>query len=98
MLYFDDENAAPQSTSTISMGESHVLDLAIHEPPHGLIRLNNVELGHDIEELELVVDVSSPDGYLSKIIGLVDEVNARLETSSTSSEESSGTSDSSTCS
>ncbi|BES82877.1 hypothetical protein [Pyrodictium abyssi] len=77
MLYFDDENPVTAVYVNDLHGESHVLDLAIHELLHGLIRLNSVELEHDIEEL--VIDVSAPDGYLSKIIGLVDRANARLE-------------------
>ncbi len=44
-----------------------IIDIMIHEVLHGLMRLNNIELRDDIEEL--LIDISCPEGYLSKILG-----------------------------
>ena len=59
-----------------------VIDIMIHEVLHGLMRLNNIELRDDIEEL--LIDISCPEGYLSKILGLsmetkVDEIAEKYE-------------------
>jgi len=50
-----------------------LLDLALHELMHGILRINGVELDEDEEE-ELI-DVLCPEGYLSRELGLVKEVN-----------------------
>jgi len=59
-----------------------IIDIMIHEVLHGLMRLNNIELRDDIEEL--LIDISCPEGYLSKILGLsmeikVDEIAEKYE-------------------
>ena len=77
MLHWDDANTIVAVYVNELQGENQVLDVVVHELLHGLLRLNNVELEQDLEEL--VVDVSAPGGYLSKMIGLVDRVNVRLE-------------------
>ncbi len=77
MLYSDNEKVIIAVYINDIHRENHVLDLIIHELLHGLIRLNNIELEPDVEEL--IIDISAPDGYLSKIIGLVNKVNTRPE-------------------
>jgi len=76
-LYFDQDNVIIAVYVNDLMIENHVLDLIIHELLHGLIRLNNLELEHDVEEL--IMDVSAPDGYLSELLGLVKKSKVKLE-------------------
>ncbi len=77
VLHFNDESAIIAIYVNDALGECHVLDLIIHELLHGLMRLNKIELEHSIEEL--VIDISAPQGYLSKLVELVDRVDVRLE-------------------
>ncbi len=77
MLYFDDRNVIVSVYVNEVHRETHVLDLVIHELLHGLIRLNNIELGHEVEEL--LIDVAAPDGYLSELLGLTDKASIRLD-------------------
>ncbi len=77
VLHLDDENIVIAIYVNDTHEERHALDLVIHELLHGLVRLNGVELEHDVEEL--IIDVSAPEGYLSKMIGLANEVRAKLE-------------------
>ncbi len=50
-----------------------IIDLAIHEILHGLIRLNKLPIREDIEEE--FIDTLCPEGYLSKLLGLSDKLN-----------------------
>ena len=77
MLYFDDRNVIVSVYVNEVHKETHVLDLVIHELLHGLIRLNNIELGHEVEEL--LIDVAAPDGYLSELLGLTDKASIGLD-------------------
>ena len=77
MLYFDDSNVVVSVYINEEHRETHVLDLVVHELLHSLIRLNNIELGHEVEEL--LIDVAAPDGYLSELLGLTDKASIRLD-------------------
>ncbi len=73
MLYFDDEKTIVAVHVNDMQRPEEILDITIHEILHGLLRLNDVELKDEIEEL--VIDISCPEGYLSKLIGLTSKVN-----------------------
>ncbi len=72
MLYYDNDKTIISLYVNDVLKPREVIDLMLHEVLHGLIRLNNIEMQSDIEEL--VIDLSCPEGYLSKIIGLSDKV------------------------
>jgi len=73
MLYWDRENTMISVYINDMQSPEKAVDIIIHEMLHGLMRLNNIELRADIEEL--LIDISCPEGYLSKLLGLVDKVN-----------------------
>ncbi len=50
-----------------------ILDLLIHELQHGLIRINDLDIPEDIEEE--FIDTLCPEGYLSRVLGLSNEIN-----------------------
>ena len=61
---------------------NQIVDIMIHEILHGLMRLNNIELREEIKEL--LIDISCPEGYLSRMIELsidvkVDEIAEKYE-------------------
>ncbi len=73
MLYWDHENTLISVYINDMQSPEKAIDIIIHEMLHGLMRLNNIELRADVEEL--LIDLSCPEGYLSKLLGLVDKVN-----------------------
>ncbi|MCD6095691.1 MAG: hypothetical protein J7J99_03910 [Thermoprotei archaeon] len=45
-----------------------IVDLIHHEVLHGLVRLNNISISHELEER--IIDLLCPEGYLSKLLGV----------------------------
>ncbi len=58
--------------SSPTASPEEILDLAIHELLHGLIRLNNLPIPEEAEED--FIDTLCPDGHLSKYLGLSDKL------------------------
>ena len=82
MLYWNNEYIILSIYINDMLEPSQIVDILIHEILHGLMRLNNIELRGKIEEL--LIDISCPEGYLSRMIGLsidvkVDEIAEKYE-------------------
>ncbi len=72
MLYWERDYVIVSAFVNPSHTANKITDLIYHEVLHGLIRLNNIELHDDVEEL--IIDALTPEGYLSKLIGLSNKV------------------------
>lgn len=73
MLYWDREGVIVATYVNDMHKPEKTIDIMVHEILHGLMRLNNINLKADIEEL--IIDISCPDGYLSRLLGLVSKVD-----------------------
>ncbi len=76
MLHYDSENVVLAAYVNALMTKKQVLDVIIHELLHGLIKLNELRLEHDLEEL--IIDASAPQGYVSELLGLIDKSRIRV--------------------
>ncbi len=82
MLDYSDEYILVSVHVNDLISPEKIVDIMIHEMLHGLFRINDIELKDDVEEM--IIDISSPEGYLSKILGLttivkVDEIEEKYE-------------------
>ena len=73
--YYDDKKGYAIIDLFIGPGVTpeKTLDLAIHELLHGLIRINELDIPDEIEEE--FIDTLCPEGYLSRELGLSEELN-----------------------
>ncbi len=77
LLYYDGDAAVASVFANSYIEARRILDLVYHEVMHGLFHLNNVELAPETEEQ--LIDMLMPEGYLSRLLGLSDEIRIDVE-------------------
>ena len=68
LLYWDKERAVVSATFNPCLDIELIVDLIHHEVLHGLVRLNNISISHELEER--IIDLLCPEGYLSELLGV----------------------------